>query len=580
MRQWLMVFIISVAALPFLYPFFDAGYFETDDGIWAMVRQASMHYELRNGQFPVRWSGNLNFNYGYPLFQFSYPGPYYIGEVIHVLGFSFTDTIKILFVVGTMFSVGAMFVFAQNLWKSELAGIVAAIFYLAVPYRFVNLYVRGSIGETLAFLLFPIVCHLGLQILQTGKRRYVISGSIAFALLILAHNVMALLFVPFFIYFLAVETFIRNNKFNKLFHEYLDEIKNKKNWYKQGYTIRALYKHIAPVIIMVILGITLSATFWLPALAELQYVKLGNTPLTSVTKEFGKQEGLLLTPLDSHPLSNKENQTGLEENLELVLMILVMTSVTLLTFNRNKHSLVLQRQVLYGIPALICLMLVTPISIPLWYYFPGLKTVDFPWRIFGLLSFLAPVIIAASVVVGRIKYLFIPMGIIYLIFSWKLITPGPYHNNPDLYYATNQATTTSANEYLSRWMTNPPDTKPTEEITLINGQNVDDFTYKVIKAMSLEKEYSYNSSSNVQALFSVMYFPGWELRLDGHGIQIDPRTKNGVIKASLPQGTHSITLSLHRTPARFLGDAITLASIIGIVLLCIIEYARGKKFIL
>ena len=41
---------------------------------------------------------------------------------------------------------------------SQVAGIIAALIYLSAPYRFVNLYARGSLGETIAFAIPLMTC--------------------------------------------------------------------------------------------------------------------------------------------------------------------------------------------------------------------------------------------------------------------------------------------------------------------------------------------------------------------------------------------------------------------------------------
>lgn len=568
MRSRFIWVILLLLPLPFLIPFFRAGYFATDDGMWAIVRQASMHAELRQGQFPVRWSGNLNFGYGYPLFEFSYPGPYYIGELFHIIGFNFVDTVKALFVAGTIGSVVAMYFFVRELWKNEMAGVIGAVVYLAEPYRFVNLYVRGSIGETLSNVLYPLLCLLGLKLLQTGKRRYLLGGSFSLALLIIMHNVMALIFVPFFVYFLVSEIFIRNIKFSKLIHDYIDEWKNRKNSYKQEYTLSLFYKHIFPVGMMLVIGIALSASFWLPALSELKYVRLGTIPLTSVEHEFNKQKGLLLSPLDSHPTQTDKEQV-FEENLEFEYIILAFAAIAVVLFHKNKYELVLHRIVLYSIPLLIGLVLLTPVSIVAWKFLPGLKSIDFPWRVLSLMSFISPIIIASSALIPRIKYIGIVVAVISLFLIIPLAGPSHYLSYPEEYYATNQATTTSANEYISKWMK----TIPTERAEA-------DPRYKTVLNASTHKRYEYNATTSAELVFPVMYFPGWQLYLDGQKKAFEYISANGLVKSTIPAGEHSIELIFSRTAARTTGDLITLASIIGIGVLGAVEYARGKRFIL
>jgi hypothetical protein len=62
-----------IVCLPLILPFFKTGFFPTHDGEWAVVRLSDMYREIKDLQFPARYSGYLNFQYGYPLFNFTYP---------------------------------------------------------------------------------------------------------------------------------------------------------------------------------------------------------------------------------------------------------------------------------------------------------------------------------------------------------------------------------------------------------------------------------------------------------------------------------------------------------------------------
>src|SRR3989344_5693776 len=112
---------LIILSLVACWSFFKKGYFESHDGEWMAIRFTAFHQALSSGQFPVRFTDRLNNNYGYPVFNFLYPLPFYIAEV------------------------------------SKLAGAAGAITYLFIPYRFVDLYVRGSLGESVAFAFVPLI---------------------------------------------------------------------------------------------------------------------------------------------------------------------------------------------------------------------------------------------------------------------------------------------------------------------------------------------------------------------------------------------------------------------------------------
>src|SRR3989344_5162280 len=181
MKNHLIILILlSIIAL---WPFFRRGYFESHDGEWMVIRFSAFHQTLSSGQFPVRFVDRLNNNYGYPVLNFLYPLPFYFAEIPKVLGFGFVNSIKIIFVVSTVASVVIMFWALTQVFSKE-AGFAGAALYLFAPYRFVDLYVRGSIGENLAFAIIPLILGVLFKIAK-GSKIFLPILSISVALLIL-----------------------------------------------------------------------------------------------------------------------------------------------------------------------------------------------------------------------------------------------------------------------------------------------------------------------------------------------------------------------------------------------------------
>ncbi len=203
------------------------GFFVSDDGDWMIIRLAAFHQALRSGQFPVRFLFSLNHGYGYPVLNFLYPLPFYLGEVVHLLGFGFIDSIKILFAASFVF--GALFMYL-------FAGPVAAIVYTYFPYRLFDVYKRGSLGEAVTFIFIPLIFYF-------IDKKKTIFAALATAALITSHNVIALIFLP------VILIYSRNLK-------------------------------------MIFLALLLSAWFWLPALYDLQFTRAATVQISDFSKYF------------------------------------------------------------------------------------------------------------------------------------------------------------------------------------------------------------------------------------------------------------------------------------------------------
>src|SRR3990167_10815794 len=97
---WIIVVVLSIPAFwVLLVPGF---YGASDDLHIGWLYQ--MHQTLMSGKIPPRFVPDLSFGFGYPLFNFVFPLPFYIAEIFHVLGFSLVDSVKALFGVSLVLS--------------------------------------------------------------------------------------------------------------------------------------------------------------------------------------------------------------------------------------------------------------------------------------------------------------------------------------------------------------------------------------------------------------------------------------------------------------------------------------------
>ena len=186
--------LVIIAGIILVLPFFHRGYFPTHDGEWAVVRLSDMYREIKDGQIPARFSGNLNFGYGYPLFNFAYPLPYYLGLPFFILHLGLVNSIKILFILSVPLSGVGMYYLARNLWKNNWSGMLSSLLYMYLPYRMLDLYVRGSLGESIASVFFPLILLLMRRLAVKQSVISIALLAVSIAALIMTHNIMAVLF--------------------------------------------------------------------------------------------------------------------------------------------------------------------------------------------------------------------------------------------------------------------------------------------------------------------------------------------------------------------------------------------------
>ena len=518
--------ILILAATLLILPFSRPGFFATDDGEWAIVRLAEMVRELKDLQIPPRWSDYLNHGYGYPLFSFTYPLPFYLGSLIRLTGADFTEIIKLLFVLSVFMSGYFMFLLAAKI-KGNWAGMMAAFFYMTVPYRLTDLYVRGSLGESLALSLFPLIFYLTLVYREkTGLKRGVLL-SLSLASLLLTHNVLSLLFSPF--WFLWLITVFKDVK-------------------------SVLPNKLKLILFPVILSFALAAFFIVPALHERKYILLSIMPLADKSSHFlSLGEIFMATPRVGLP------SFGLTAQQTSVLIL----SVILLIKNRAK----IQSAVFFLLSVPLTVFLLHSSSRLVWQL-PLLSSIDFPWRMGGILCF----IVALASVFLFYKKQAVYAGSLLILIGFMSILPLTGINNPinksDDYYLTNDATTTSADELMPVYVSRKPENRYLRKAEIVTGDaEISDLNYNSRKA-----KFTIQAVTPGTVRLNTMFFPGWQLADNGKPMTFRYNNDFGIIEADFGHGRHQIEANFTETPVRFAADIVSLSALFY----CVYIFIRKK----
>ena len=96
----ILVLVVSVFAL---IPLLKPGFFPVHDNT-QVQRVYEMRESLVQGIFPVRWVNDLGYGYGYPIFNYYAPLPYYFGGVANLLGLDPLAAIKLMFIFPILLS--------------------------------------------------------------------------------------------------------------------------------------------------------------------------------------------------------------------------------------------------------------------------------------------------------------------------------------------------------------------------------------------------------------------------------------------------------------------------------------------
>lgn len=507
-KELLVIFLILFLSFWLIRPFLKSGFFPTHDGEWAVVRLGAMHRALMAGHFPVRWAGNLNFSYGYPLFLFTYPLPYYLGEIFNLFGFGLVNSIKILFVLSVIFSGLAMFLLGRELF-GDIGGSIAAIFYLYAPFRLVDLYVRGSLGESLAFVLYPLL-FLSLIKFKQNPRRWLALGAIFYGALILTHNVSALLITPFLVIFAFLSSPRRS-------------------------------------LGIFVLGVGLASFFLFPALSEKSKIALSQIPLADKSQHFVNFRQLLMP---SWGYGSPGSEDAFSFQLGLVHLIGLFLGLILWFKNNNRFFL------FFTLCFLVTIFLTLPVSGVFWEL-PFFKEVDFPWRYLGPASFFLALSLGYLGTRWRTRMVAVVLAFLAIVVNFRYAKPVSFINYPDEYYLTNEATTTSANELMPIWVQEKPTERPKNRVEVIGGKaKIDQVAFNAKKT-----QFDVVAEAESEIQINMIYFPGWQAKVDGKITPLSYDNEEGVIRMKIFSGKHQVVVEFKETPLRLFADAVSLVSL-------------------
>ena len=183
----LFIFLCSYFTFWLLIPGIPKG----DDLYFHLSRIVGIKNGLELGIFPVKvYPGYFN-GYGYANGLF-YPDLFlYIPAILVYLGMKVVTAYKILIVLCTIFSALFMYICVKGISKSRYAGAISMIVYTLASYRAIDVYTRADLGETLAFVFFPLVI-LGIYkiIYENYKQWYILSFGIA--AIFLSHEISSI----------------------------------------------------------------------------------------------------------------------------------------------------------------------------------------------------------------------------------------------------------------------------------------------------------------------------------------------------------------------------------------------------
>jgi len=501
------------------------------DGELHLGRIGVYTHELRQGQFPVRWSEILNYGYGSPIFNFVYPLPYLSASILHLIGLPLNFSIKIIIILSWILS-GIFMYLALHKWtKNKLASVIGALFYIAMPYRIMDVYVRMAFGEHIAFIFPPLIMLGYLYFKQNNKNNGLFIVTIATAGLILSHNALAIMFLALLYVMAIFDLGIKNIK-------------------------RVLFLSLA-----LFLGLIICTFFWLPSLYEMKYTL---TKIYLSDKNF-HDYFLNLAQVWWMPWSFSNLSTPTYIGIAGLLASLTALYVGI----KQRAKIILALLLSLG----LTIFITTSLSVWFWERIPIIQFFQTPWRFLSIAVFIISLLVACSLKNNKNYILGIILVVVLLIEVVPNIKISKSMSVDDSYYNNYPLSTTWHHEGAPIWTAGEATEFPPQRFQLLGDGEI-----KFNQENTLAQNIKVFANQDSRLIYNHYYFPGWKVFVDQKPVEVqfqDPQYR-GLITFDIAKGNHNIEIIFGKTKIRLVSEILSLIGILFFIGLTIRINFRSK----
>ena len=591
--------LLWALCIPALAMLFAPGYFyAAHDGRHSVFYQEMFDASLRSGALWPRWAMHHSHGYGYPTFVILAPLGFYLGELFVLAGASFTTAARLAWATGFLVSGWGMYCLVLCWLRRDgdgggaapargaldtlrLAALAAGLLYVYNPYHLLDMVVRGALNDSLLLAWFPWVFLAFDRLIVLGAApgwtRRLALAVLAFAGTLLTHSFAMLSFTPLLISFV-------------LFRLGLVA------WQGGRAERRSTLQRTGLAAAAGVGALLIFTVFLLPLAAELQYLR--QDVYVSDTYNYRNHFvffGQYFSPEWGFGYSDDPDGAydGMSFQVGAPAAILALAAVYVL--GRRGERPVRRAEMLYLLAAaLAVLLLMTPLSAPLWDAVPALAVIQFPWRLLALASFALcalggltlanlarmpegyPVADAGD---GAAAGGLLAVALL-AVFAGASYTDAPLQpvepwredgravfrfesEHPDMFgytvWMTEPFTATEmSDEYAAPGYAEVHGYNTTlERLTILQGEG------------SVESVFSHGSrfggvvemATSGVVRVNLAYFPGWQATLDGRPAALRVSGPRGLIELDVPAGEHALEVRMGATPARRAGTVVAWAAL-------------------
>lgn len=524
------IFLILLTSFINLRYFFQSGIFHAHDLENHLARIANYYLALKDQHFPVRWARNLNHKFGYPVFNYLYPLANILAYPLIVFNFGIENSLKIILFSAYFFSGLFFYLWLKKHFKSFPA-FCGAIFYISAPYQFLDIYVRGIVGETLAFALLPAVLYFLALFFEKKTSINFLFLIFSTAIFALSHNLMVMVFTPLILLY----------------------------WFYLSYTQK---KFLNLTLVALLLGYALTGFFWIPAFWEKNFITLEAFNSQTFYQDHFVYWWQLLHPKWEFGFSVKGDGDTMSFQLglaHLFLVVLFLWEIITWKFKQKEREYKFFFFAAFFL-LVMSIFLMLPLSKKIWQTIPFIGLLQFPWRLLAVSTF-SLALLAAVLSLSYKRIIFI-LAIFSLIYCQRFVKPFRWEKKSDQYYYDFLFTTSTLHEHKPKWF---------EEEKALNLKNkfISDsglVVFRELEWKTAKHQYEIDVPQTTKVWEKTAYFPGWQVYIDGKKIPIlfSHPQYSGIIGFEAPSGRHQVLVKFtEMTKARIIGDLISISAVLA-----------------
>lgn len=555
--DWWLLLALVIPIIGVL-PMFGEGMVNAADAPFHAHRIFAMARLIEAGDLYPRWAPWFHVGYGYPVFTYYAPGATHLGAWLHLLGFDVVSAFSLCAAIAFCAGSVGTWLLARSFLPLPCA-LLACCLWVYAPSRFYEFWYQGSLAQIVATSFIPFVFYGILLARRMPGLRSGLWLALPLALVILTHTPTAYIVLVFAMPFCLAACLA-------------------------SATGREAARRALFIGAGLALGLGLSAIFWLPVAAELQYVKIGGELPDTV--EFLRQKFLSPGEVASLPrlVDGNDKTLRMSRTLGALGAILSAAGVAALLYRRRYAAACL---LAVGLAAALALTMEP--SLDVWLAMPGFRNLRFPARILRMAALFVALLGASCLLWLPARY---RMAAAVLLSALAVAQALPWTRPRDdrldmsglsakdeieMEYRERNWGTTSYNEYLPMFGQVTPFGLPTDLRSYIDEPLRIRVVESDFERRNYEARFAYLADNQIAISVAgkrpwlrlrQFYMPGWRLTVNDEPHPFRADEKNGLVQWLPPEGESVARLEYVGTTVQHIAALASLATVgIGLLIL-------------